>query len=242
MSFERVEIGDHVLYRGDANEVIDSLDVAMIDALVTDPPYEITAVGAGIAGKRQYFKDIEGFTDCGFDYSLLGRFKNWMCFGTLRQVPKMIEAAGDRRWMLITWNKSNPCPLVNGNYLPDTEYIVHAWSAGCLFGAYKDKARFVFHPLGDKEHGEHPNEKPVKIMSKCVRLAADAGGVILDPFMGSGTTGVACLHNRRLFIGVERERRWFDVACKRIEFENGNGSLFADDCKWPAANLFAESE
>ena len=215
MGFETVKIGPHTLYRGDCREVLEC--VGPVNAVVTDPPYEITATGGGIGATRKYLADTEGFTDCGFDYEILSAFDNWMCFGTLRQVPKLIAAAGDRRYMLITWNKSNPCPLVNGNYLPDTEYIIHAWRRGGLHGDFADKARFIFHPLGDKEDGTHPNEKPVKVMRKCVRLAAGEGQTILDMFMGSGTTGVACEREGRRFIGIEKDPAYFAIACRRIQ-------------------------
>jgi DNA modification methylase len=158
MSVEPVIIGDCRLFLGDCLDVLPTL--TGVDAVVTDPPYEITASGGGIRRTRKDLQDTEGFTDCGFDYRLLDSFDCWVCFGTLRQVPRLIAAAADRRWMLVTWNKQNPCPLVNGNYLPDTEYIVHAWRGRRLFGDFSDKARYIVHPLGDKEHGEHPNEKP----------------------------------------------------------------------------------
>ena len=203
------------LYCADCMDVLPHL--SGVDAVVTDPPFEITAQGGGIGATRKYLQDTTGFTDCGFDYSILSQFDNWMCFGTLRQVPKLIESVGDRRWMLVTWNKPNPCPLLNGNYLPDTEYIVHAWSNGCLYGDFYSKARFIVHPSGDKEHGEHPNEKPMPVMIKCVSLASAPEQTILDPFMGSGTTGVACVKLGRNFIGIEKEPKYFEIAVKRIE-------------------------
>jgi site-specific DNA-methyltransferase (adenine-specific) len=121
--------------------------------------------------------------------------------------------------MLVTWNKPNPCPLVNGNYLPDTEYIVHAWSRGGLHGSLADRRRFIVHPLGDKEEGSHPNEKPVAVVSKMVRLSSAVGWTVLDPFMGSGTTGVACIRTGRRFIGIEIDPRYFKTACDRIQRE-----------------------
>ena len=196
------------------------------DVVITDPPYEITASGGGIGATRQYLHLTEGFTDCGFDYGMLSGFDNWVCFGTLRQLPKLITAAADRRWMLITWNKPNPCPLVNGNYLPDTEYIVHAWRSGSLYGETKDRTRFIVHRLGDKEEGSHPNEKPVRVMLKMVNLASAPGHTVLDPYMGSGTTGIACLRTGRKFIGVEKDPRYFEIACERIERELDQGTLW----------------
>lgn len=203
------------LYLGDCLEVLPKL--GKVDAVITDPPYEIVAAGGGIGRSRRDLQETEGFTDCGFDYRILDQFDCWVCFGTLRQVPKLIDAAGTRRWMLVTWNKQNPCPLVNKNYLPDTEYIIHAWRNGRLFGEFSDKARYIVHPLGNKEHGEHPNEKPMKVMAKMVNLASTAGDTVLDMYMGSGTTGVACVRSGRKFIGIEKEPKYFDIACKRID-------------------------
>jgi site-specific DNA-methyltransferase (adenine-specific) len=128
--------------------------------------------------------------------------------------------------MLITWNKPNPCPLVNGNYLPDTEYVIHAWRTGRLFGEFDQRARYIVHPLGDKEHGEHPNEKPLLVMRKLVNLAAPTTGTILDPFMGSGTTGVACVKTGRRFIGAEIHRPYFDIAVRRIQQAFDDQALF----------------
>ena len=227
--------GSVKLFLGDCLEVLPYVDA---DVVITDPPYEITAAGGGIGATRKDLHETEGFTDCGFDYAILSRFANWVCFGTLRQVPKLIEAAGKRRWMLITWNKPNPCPLVNGNYLPDTEYIVHAWSKGQLFGGFNDKARFIVHPLGDKEHGEHPNEKPRRVMRKLVNLASDEGHVVMDPFMGSGTTGVECVSAGRRFIGIERDPKWFAVAVERIEAELNRAPLFDEAPAVVQAPLF----
>lgn len=220
-----VRICDGVtLHCGDAYELAPTLQA---DVCITDPPYEITATGGGIGATRKDLADTTGFTDCGFDYALLSSFRNWACFGTLRQVPLLIEAAARRRWMLVTWNKSNPCPLVSGNYLPDTEYIIHAWTPpGGLYGTVRDKARFIVHPLGDKEVGNHPNEKPVRVMTKIIRTASDAGQTVIDPFMGSGTTGIACIRQGRRFVGIERDRRWFDEAVDRLRREVAQGQLF----------------
>jgi DNA modification methylase len=213
------------LYCGDCLEILPGLEAGLVDAVVTDPPYEITATGGGIGAQRAYLSDIEGFTDCGFDYSILAKFPNWMVFGTLRQVPKLIAATGERRWMLLTWNKPNPTPLCGGNYLPDTEYIIHAWSRGGLHGEYADKSRFFIYPATQGK--THPNEKPLPLMAKCVSTAAAVGATILDPFMGSGTTGVACIRTGRKFIGIELERKYFDIAVKRIQQALEDQALFA---------------
>ncbi len=234
MPFECVQIGDCTLYRGDCLEILPTLAPGSVDAVVTDPPYEIDAIGNGIAATRQYLLATAGFTDCGFDYSVLDNFDNWVCFGTLRQVPKLIEKAADRRHMLITWNKTNPCPLINGNYLPDTEYAVHAWRTR-LYGGIENRARFIVHPTEHKQNGEHPNQKPIRVLSKLLCVASDVGHMVLDPFMGSGTTGVACVQLGRKFIGIEIDPHWFEVACARIEsaYADRSAPLFGDHAPKP---------
>ena len=210
-------IGPCTLYCGDCLTIAPKLHE--VDVCVTDPPYEIVASGGGIGATRRVYQETEGFTDCGFDYGILSRFENWVCFGTLKQVTKLIEAAADRRYMLVTWNKPNPCPLVCGNYLPDTEYILHAWSRGGLHGELSDRRRFIVHPTGSKEDGSHPNEKPVPVMTKMLRVASAPGHLILDPYMGSGTTGIACIRTGRRFIGIEIDPKHFKTACDRIQRE-----------------------
>jgi DNA modification methylase len=227
-------IGNATLWLGDCRDILPTL--GKVDVCLTDPPYEIVMTGGGIGAKRQYTRDTTGFTDCGFDYQILDKFNNWACFGTLKQVPQLIEKVGDRRWMLVTWNKPNPTPLCNGNYLPDTEYIVHAWRKGGLHGGYKDKSRFIVHPVNDVEDGTHPNEKPLRVMYKMVNLVSGSGSIVLDPFMGSGTTGVAAIQLGRKFIGIEIDPTYFEIACRRIRDVEGHNTLF--DPKLLQGDLF----
>lgn len=230
------ELADGVwLYEGDCLEVLPTIAPGSVDAVVTDPPYEITATGGGIVRSRQYLADIHGFTDGGFDYGILNQFDNWACFGTLRQVPKLIEAAGDRRWMIITWNKPDPAPLCNGNYLPDTEYVIHAWRGKALYGDCADKHRYIIHPAG--RGGSHPNQKPLGVMRKLVLNASKKGQTILDPFAGSGTTAIAAMKEGRRCILIEKDPRYCEIIRRRVREADGTapGTLFA---KTAAKGLF----
>ena len=126
------------LWLGDAYATVASWNCAEVSLLLVDPPYELVASGGGIGAKRQYLSDIEGFTDDGFDMSILGNFDNWACFCAKTQlIELLLKAEAMPRWMLATWNKPNPTPLCNGNYLPDTEYIVHGFQSGRCFGDYR---------------------------------------------------------------------------------------------------------
>ena len=200
------------IFCGDCREIVPTL--GKFDLLLTDPPYEMTAKGGGIGAKRQYLKDIEGFTDGGFDDSILDAFDNWVCFCSIAQMPRLIERAMVRRWMLVTWNKPNPTPLVNGNYLPDTEYIVHSFPSGGLCGGYKTRSRFIVHPA--QQHNLHPNEKPLAVVSKMIQVGTTEGQTIIDTFAGSGTTGRAAKDLGRKCVLIEREERYCEIAAKRM--------------------------
>jgi DNA modification methylase len=104
---------------------------------------------------------------------------------------------------------------VNNNYLPDTEYIIHAHDKGGIYGEYKDKSRYIIHPV-EKNDFNHPTVKPLAVMQKIIRSTSDRAQIILDPFMGSGSTGVACVKEGRSFVGIELDEDYFDIACKRI--------------------------
>lgn len=81
---------------------------------------------------------------------------------------------------------------------------------------------------GDYSGKEHPTQKPVPLMTWCIKLLPSDSAIILDPFMGSGTTGVAAVQMGRQFIGIEREEKYFQIACKRIEEAQRQGDFFVD--------------
>lgn len=201
------------LYHGDAYKLLPLVEKP--DLLLTDPPYELTATGGGMGAKRKYLSDIAGKIDEGFEIGILDAFPNWCVFCGKQQLIELLAAAKDRRWALVTWNKPNPTPLTNANYLPDTEYIVHAFQSGRLFGEYRDKARFIVHPVEKNDFG-HPTVKPMAVMSKMINLGSQPGETILDPFAGSGTTLVAAKLLGRRAIGIEREKKYCEIAIQRL--------------------------
>jgi DNA modification methylase len=206
------------IYLGDCREVLPSL-LAEADCVITDPPYEISASGGGIGGKRAYLSGIRGHIDSGFDVALLRPYASWFCFCGKEQLPKLIAEATEqgKRWMLITWNKPNPAPLVNANYLPDTEYVIHGFkSAAQLYGAYADRSRYIVHPAEQNGALGHPTVKPLDVMKRLVRVGSLPGHTILDPFMGSGTTLRAAKDLGRKAIGIELEEKYCEIAAKRL--------------------------
>jgi hypothetical protein len=238
----RVEhIGSATLYLGDCRELLPG--IGHVDALVADPPFDIVALGAGICGRRQYLSDIAGHIDGGFDVLLLAPFRNWLVFCGKSQIAGLISTAEHNglRWQLLTWNKTNPTPLTNGNYLPDAEYMIHAFE----WHVWDGKSRWVIGPV-EKNSFPHPTVKPLYVMMKAVSSTSAFGDIVLDPFAGSGTTGVACARLGLRFIGIERHPPYFDLMCRRIEAAQRQADLFVslppveDPADVRMADLFAE--
>jgi DNA modification methylase len=211
------------LYHGDCREILPTL--GPVDLVLTDPPYEIVATGGGIGGMRGYLNKIAGHIDGGFDVSILEPYRNWFCFCGKPQLRELLAVAdsGSGRWSLITWNKPNPTPLVNGNYLPDTEYIVHKFgSSADLYGGYSERSRFILHPAEQNGDMGHPTVKPLGVILRLLKVGSAEGQTVLDPFMGSGSTICAAKRLGRRAIGIEIEERYCEIAANRLR----QGELF----------------
>jgi site-specific DNA-methyltransferase (adenine-specific) len=214
-----------VLYCGDNNEIL-PLITEPIDLVLTDPPYLIGAKGGGLARNMKYLKDITNANiEKGVDYSFLNGFKNWFCFCSKAQLKELIGIAEVGNWNILTWNKTNPTPLTNNNYLPDTEYIIHAYEKGRLFGTYADKSKFIVSPT-EKNEFDHPTVKPLIIINKLIVLGSRVNELVLDPFSGSGSTCVACEVAQRRYIGIEISEKYCEIAKKRIEVEARQTKMF----------------
>ena len=202
-----VEIGSAILYHGDCLEILPTLP--KVDAVVTDPPY-----GIGV-GRMQRGKWVS---------SSLGRSEWDDCSADLSGLPDVPSIVWGGNYFplrpsraFLVWDKGSG---FKGRDFAECEM---AW---CSFDA---NARILNHdPLanGDYKGREHPTQKPVRVMEWCLSFVKDAQ-TILDPFMGSGTTGVACANLGRKFIGIEIERKYFDIACERIEAAQAQHRLFA---------------
>lgn len=211
---KKVVIGDATLYCASCEEVLPLVD--MVDAVITDPPY-----GIGIASNpvRQMHekKDWDASTP---DASLIDR----------------VVAAGE---VAIVWG---------GNYfnLPP-EQCFFIWDkvqpqnfslAMCEMAWTNRKGPAKLYRQSVLSYSkEHPTQKPVELMAWCIEQLRKADS-IFDPFMGSGTTGVAAIQLGRKFIGIERDEKYFEIACRRIEQAVAQGQLFAPE---PAAKPVQES-
>lgn len=212
----KVEIGNATLYLADCMEVLPTLD--SVDAVITDPPY-----GMSFQSNFRIHKHMKIANDDKAD--LAAEVIAW----AIQNAQHSVYAFG--RWdnlldypkpkSLITWVKNN-------------------WSMGDLLHEHARQTEVAFFYPGPRHNfpgsrptdvvqwprtanEHHPTEKPVGLMKM---VAEWTRGEIIDPFMGSGTTGVAAAQLGRRFIGIEREPKYFEIACKRIEQAQRQGDMF----------------
>ncbi len=214
---------------GDCLSLMKKLPDNSIDLVVTDPPYDVHAgKGGGAFGNRSSFKEID-FMSNGFDKSILDELirvmkkVNIYIFCSQKQIPLLINyfaVENNCNWNLLTWHKTNPVPACKNKYLSDTEFIFFAREKGVpILGEYKTKKTYYVTPLNTKEKKlyNHPTVKPQEILQNLIVNSSNENDIVLDPFMGSGSTGVAAINNKRRFIGIELNKEYVKTATDRIE-------------------------
>ena len=139
------------------------------------------------------------------------------------QIPDYLKFYVDTykcKFDIICWHKTNALPTYSNKYLSDTEYLLYfrKGKGKCFPQTYEDAKTYYIAPINhkDKKTWNHPTIKPLDITEKIIRNSSKEGQTILDPFMGSGTVGVACKNLNRKFIGVEIDTNYFSIAKQRI--------------------------
>ena len=214
---------------GDCLELMKQLPDKSIDLIVTDPPYDVHAgKGGGCFGNRASFTDIEFMSD-GFSETVLDELcrvmKKINCyfFCSQKQLLHLIKYFAVNKncnWNLLTWHKTNPVPVCSNKYLSDTEYVLFFREKGVkVYGEYNTKFTYYVTPLNQKEkkmYG-HPTVKPVDILQNFIVNSSLENDIVLDCFMGTGSTCVAAVNTGRHYIGFELLPEYFNVACKRLD-------------------------
>lgn len=212
-------IGPATLYLGDAYVIRPAL--GRFDADVMDPQYLFDNSGGGAFRKARGASDqiVKEGLDQGFDHSIINPL---LCGAVVvfchnDQLPKLLtDVAGlFRRFALLSWIKPNPSPHRTKHYLADTEPYIHAWNEGYHpVGDHHDMHRWIeASSLPAKTYG-HPTVKPDALMDKIIRNVN--GESVIDPFMGTGSTGVAAIKAGKRFVGIERQKHHYLTAVERI--------------------------
>ena len=223
-----VIIGNATLYLGDCMDILPTLGV--VDAVITDPPYGMKRDGKPMSTSSH------------------GGHKGYEFLGWDQEVP-------DRRVFEEIFRLSDVQVIWGGNfftnYLPPSMGWLFwdkgqriAQSDGELAFTNMQKALRVFtlnRASIAQDGAVHPTQKPLALMKWCIEQAGNPES-ILDPFMGSGTTGVAAIQMGRKFIGIEREPKYFEIACRRIERAQAQGQLFEPSVKVAEQVSFFEGE
>ena len=223
-------MGNYKLYQGDCLKVMKNIEDGSIDLVVTDPPYEISTSGAGMykQADKQYVKELNGMKD-GFSEEVLEELCRVMkkiniyFFCNQKQIIPLLDYFVKKKkcnWNILSWHKTNPIPACGNKYLTDTEFILFFREKGVkVYGSFGTKRTWYATPLNqsDKKKYGHPTVKPQAILENLVVNSSQEGEAVLDCFMGSGSTGVACLNTNRDFIGIELDERYFNIAQNRIE-------------------------
>jgi site-specific DNA-methyltransferase (adenine-specific)/modification methylase len=226
MTYKRKEIiGDCTLYLGDCMDVMPTL--GKVDAVVTDPPYGIGyshGTGGGKLARSTVFDNhaIIG-DDKPFNPTPFLNFETVVLFGANHFADKLPPSPN---WLIwdkrdsVCSNDQADCEMAWTNKKSPARLIRHLWN-GMLKASEKGESR------------RHPTQKPIAVMEWVLKQTTNLDQTILDPFMGSGTTGVACAKMGRNFIGIELEEKYFDIACKRIEEAYQQPDMFVEVQKQP---------
>lgn len=222
------------LYQGDCLDVINNIEV--VDCIITDIPYNIS--------KKNNFKTMKDRTgrngidfgewDKGFEEENLIQFipliksgGSFILFHSFEQFGKLKEIFENNGLMLkdkLIWEKTNPMPRNRDRrYISNIEILSwyvkpkNKWTFNRQNGKYESSVLKYPSESGGGFRRYHPTQKNLKMIEYLIKIHTNENDVVLDPFMGSGTTGVACMNLNRRFMGIELDESYFNIAKNRIE-------------------------
>ena len=206
----QMTIGNATRYCGDCMDILPTL--GKVDAVITDPPFGVgnfVQISGNVRGEvvtwnesgpsEEFFNLIKEKSN----YRIVWGANYFNCF----------EGAGG-----LVWVKNQPMPNMSKAEMASTSW-----------GNKVELINLTWTNYVNTKESIHPCERPVGLYAWCIEQVPKQPQTILDPFMGSGTTGVAAIQLGRSFIGIEREPKYFDIACKRIEQAVAQGQLFAPE-------------
>lgn len=213
----------------DAFEAIKKIPDNSIDLIITDPPYEIKIKGGGLYNTecKNYVEQLKDIKDS-FDFKILEEFVRvmkkiniyiWCSQKQLLPLIKFFVEEKGCNYNLITWHKMNIVPACGNKYLTDTEYCLFFREKGVkIYGNYDTKKTYYVTSTNveDKNKFFHPTIKPLFIIENLIKNSSLEGDVILDTFIGSGTTALGCKNLNRHYIGFEIDKKYYNIALQRL--------------------------
>ena len=235
------------IHLADSYKAIKELPDNSIDCIYTDIPYLYDSGGGGesklakrIVVYNKSLRDLEIVK--GIDIEILAEFVRvmkkinvfiWCSKLQILDIMNWFNENTKCNFEILTWCKSNPTPATNNVWLPDVEYCLYFREAGVILNdGYFLKSKFYSSPLNksDKDLFKHPTIKPFDLVTRHLKHVTQVGDVILDPFVGSGTTAVAAKEIDRNFVAFEIDEEYHKIAVNRVNgiTANGQTSIFTD--------------
>lgn len=230
------------LINGDCFEYLNNIQDNSVDLLLTDPPYNIAKYSTGninLKGRTAINNDLAKWDLQEIDIDKLSfEFKrilkpngNIFIFTSYNLIGKWHSALDPLfdTFQYFLWHKTNPAPKIYKNgFLNSCEMIICLWNKGHTWNFSDQKTMHNFFEcpicMGNErtKSPKHPTQKPLKLLRHIIKIASNEGDIVLDPFMGVGSTGVAAIELDRSFIGCEIDKEYFLTAKKRINCANDN--------------------
>lgn len=223
-------MNDFTLYNGDCTKVLKQYPDSSFDLVVTDPPYKTITGGDNNGANSVRPAGMLSGNRKLFSYQNAIKFSEWLpevyrvlkegthCYiftNSLNMKDLLIESenVGFKLHNILVWEKNNCTP--SQFYMKNCEYVLFL---------RKGKARWInnigssktVHHFDNVRHKEHPTEKPVDLLKFYIANSSHEGDIVLDPFMGCGSTGIACDELNRRFVGIEIDKEYYDKACKKL--------------------------
>lgn len=255
-------IQENNIYLGDSNKLIKNIQDRTIDCIYTDVPYlyQMGGGGSGDVAKRiraNADRLAKAGIDKGFDYEIFNDFARIMKKVNLFIWCSKLQIFDIANWWLnwakennreifyeiLVWCKSNPTPACNNTWLPDIEYCLYFRETGIkLNDGYEHKHKYFNSGLNVSDKGDygHPTCKPLEFTKHHIMHVTQPGDIVLDPFLGSGTTAVAAKECGRKYIGFEISEEYFKIAEDRLSGFNQKGQMDLFNIEYEQLDLFGE--
>jgi site-specific DNA-methyltransferase (adenine-specific) len=242
-AFESVGQFGH-LSNGDCLNRMKLIPTNNVDLILTDPPYNLGLFmhnrQTNLNKMRENHFAYSGWDDLTFDEwennmrlffkesnRVLKKRGSLLMFMSLIKVETLIKLAQEHGFYYKTvgvWHKTNPMPRnMNLHFVNSTECWIYFINEGTT-GTFNNEGKLIHDyyetsvtPGNEKKHGSHPTQKPLDLIKHFVKLLSNPGDVVLDPFMGSGSTGVSCEVLKRNFLGIELEKKYYELTKTRIK-------------------------